>query len=1052
MPLNFVLAEIYDAVILTDLNGTITFWNASSEVVYGYSETEMLGQSVACLYHNPEQLSGVIERLLVEGRYETEVSCRTKSGEDVYIDLRLSVHRDEQGEILALIGVGRDITQRQQIEQDLNLKLGAIEAAEDGIAILKNNQFIYLNRAHLQMFGYTQPEELVGKSWQVFYSECEVQRIERDIFPILVDQLTWSGEALATRKDGSTFHEALSLTITPEGLLICVCQDITQRKQIEQELKNKVEREQLIFEITQRIRQSLDLATIFETACTEIRKVVQADRVGIFKFYPDANFDDGEFVAESVSEGFPSAKRIKVHDHCFGANYASLYAQGRCFVVDDIYNHGLSLCHTEILAEFDVKANLVMPLLCGENLWGLLCIHQCATTRHWLTDEIDLTQQLANQLAIAIQQADSYQKAQTELLIRQQTEAQLKQQLQQQRALADIALQIRHLLRLEEMLKICTAQVQEALQSDRVIVFRLFEDGHSQIVEEAVRAKFPALKNMSWEDEVWSEDILSRYWQGLPRIVPDVMNDTWTDCLVEYSQIGKIRSKVVAPILQETQDLENHRWVVPQNNYKLWGVLVVHACERQRVWEASEADFLQQVANQLAIAIQQVNLFEQLQAELVKRRTVQVEITQRNVELKIEKQRAEAANRAKSEFLANMSHELRTPLNAILGMNEGLQDEVFGVVNAKQQRALSLVESSATHLLSLINDILDLAKVESGQVTLDFELINIESLCSSSLQFVKQQAFHKKIKLETSICKTLPKLTGDERRIRQILINLLNNAVKFTPEQGTVKLQVSVLTADRKVKIPSEVPQFLPQQLNVPEVENIYNNQQYLQFAVTDTGIGISAENLQRLFQPFIQVDSNLNRQYEGTGLGLALVKHLTELHGGYIEVTSEPGVGSCFMVNLPCDVISSPPKSELICTEDGVCEEQFKQLETQPEPLILLAEDNQANILTVTSYLEVQGFRFMLAKNGFEALASLEVEKPDLILMDIQMPGMGGLEAIERIRQQAHWQDIPIIALTALAMSGDQERCLAAGANAYLSKPVKLKQLAQQIQQLLSL
>ncbi|UZQ56074.1 PAS domain S-box protein [Trichothermofontia sichuanensis B231] len=392
------------------------------------------------------------------------------------------------------------------------------------------------------------------------------------------------------------------------------------------------------------------------------------------------------------------------------------------------------------------------------------------------------------------------------------------------------------------------------------------------------------------------------------------------------------------------------------------------------------------------------------------------------------------ATRLKDEFLANMSHELRTPLNAILGMTEGLQDEVFGAINKQQKTALETIEKSGVHLLSLINDILDVAKIESGQIKLEKTRVSVVSLCQSSLVFVKQQALKKNIQLYLDIPSDLPELQVDERRIRQVLINLLNNAVKFTPEQGKVVLEVS----SRSQRLATGEPS--------------------LAIAVRDTGIGIAPENLSKLFQPFIQIDSALNRQYSGTGLGLALVKRLVELHGGEVTVSSELGVGSCFTITLPCTTVAAPVTSAVpsACQEAGqlpwpVADGATTETRHRELPLILLAEDNEANIKTISSYLQAKAYRLIVAKTGQAAIAMAQTEQPDLILMDVQMSAMDGLSAMQQIRQDANLAQTPIIALTAQAMPSDRDRCLAVGANAYMSKPIKLKELANLIQTLLN-
>ncbi|WP_271254639.1 PAS domain S-box protein [Pseudanabaena sp. Chao 1811] len=403
-----------------------------------------------------------------------------------------------------------------------------------------------------------------------------------------------------------------------------------------------------------------------------------------------------------------------------------------------------------------------------------------------------------------------------------------------------------------------------------------------------------------------------------------------------------------------------------------------------------------------------------------------------NQKLAISNEQLERVTRLKDEFLANMSHELRTPLNAILGITEGLQEGTFGRLNAQQEKMLKIVASSGSHLLDLINDILDLAKIEAGKLQLECHPTHLERLSQASVMFVKQQAMQKNVQLQVKCAKALPEIAIDERRIRQVLINLLNNAVKFTSDGGSVTLEVTLQEA-----IPEQSPSAIANSVT-----------HWVRLAVIDTGIGIESEALKMLFQPFIQVDSALNRQYEGTGLGLALVKRIVELHGGYVSATSQVGVGSCFEIKLPYNERATPlpKKSSKVSSSDKVI---GKSDDTSPSPVILLAEDNEANIVTLVNYLVAKGYRIIVAKDGQAAIDLVQIEQPDLVLMDIQMPVIDGFEAIKRIRSKQF--TMPIIALTALAMTGDREKCLAAGANDYLSKPIRLKQLTTLIEQLLS-
>ena len=428
------------------------------------------------------------------------------------------------------------------------------------------------------------------------------------------------------------------------------------------------------------------------------------------------------------------------------------------------------------------------------------------------------------------------------------------------------------------------------------------------------------------------------------------------------------------------------------------------------------------------------NKLEQANQQLANySQTLEYKVKERTVDLLAAKEAADRANRAKNDFLANMSHELRTPLNTILGMTQALEEQILGELNPKQTKALQATERSAHHLLELINDILDLARVESGMLELDYAPTAVVSMCHFCLTVVKQQANQKGVHLDSKLSHTLPAFIMDERRIREVLINLLSNAVKFTPTGGRVTLEV----------VYQQQPSLLDQ-TNTSETAS----RDILKFIVSDTGIGIKPDYIDRLFKPFVQIDSALNRQYAGTGLGLALVKQITELHGGTVAVTSAVGAGSTFIIEIPCEAVSPPSSSENPQDSDQSCP---SSLASEQRETILLVEDDADNITVLKGYLTAKGYSVCVASNGHQAISAIVTTVPDVILMDIQMPGMDGLEAIQRIRREPTLANIPIIAVTALAMKGDRDRCLAAGANAYLSKPVNLGQLVITIKRLLA-
>jgi PAS domain S-box-containing protein len=390
-------------------------------------------------------------------------------------------------------------------------------------------------------------------------------------------------------------------------------------------------------------------------------------------------------------------------------------------------------------------------------------------------------------------------------------------------------------------------------------------------------------------------------------------------------------------------------------------------------------------------------------------------VQQRTAKFSLANAELARAARLKDEFLANMSHELRTPLSAILSMSELLTDGTYGKINTDQLKAVGHIEYGGRHLLSLINDILDLSKIEAGKMQLEPENIIIDGVCHSCIQMVKLIAMRKQVSVRFSSDEKVKTLFADQRAVKQILVNLLNNAVKFTP-QGKVTLK-----------------------LQGDEINRVVN------INVIDTGIGIPEHELDNLFKPFVQIDSGLNRKHEGTGLGLALVYKLVKLHGGSLRVKSEVGKGSTFTVSLPwqeSDKVPSLHEDDYVTTKKDI---KIRHAGA----VVLMAEDNETNIVAVESGLTRYGYNIIVTRNGIEAIDRAHETLPALILMDIQMPGMDGLEATKQIRADADEQlaKIPIIALTALAMPGDQKRCLAAGANLYLSKPVNVKRLVEEIE-----
>ncbi|MBF2006985.1 MAG: response regulator [Chlorogloeopsis fritschii C42_A2020_084] len=389
-------------------------------------------------------------------------------------------------------------------------------------------------------------------------------------------------------------------------------------------------------------------------------------------------------------------------------------------------------------------------------------------------------------------------------------------------------------------------------------------------------------------------------------------------------------------------------------------------------------------------------------------------------------QELERTNQLKNQFLANTSHEIRTPLSSIIGFTHLLLAKGYEPNNERHQEYLHIIQSSGKHLLALINDILDLSKIEANQLEMQWETVDLPTLCRNILTLVKEKAANKGLKLVLELDPNVTTFVADSLRLKQMLLNLLFNALKFT-DSGTVGLQVKA-------------------------------NGSFMHFTVWDTGTGISQEHQAELFQPYFQIASAIVSREEGTGLGLAVTQKLAELHGGWVEVESEVERGSRFTIVLPLNQAEVEEEGER--RRQGETTEVALQVSTpqlygelppehlhtitlNPSTEILLVENDPPNAKLMQNYLESLGYQVICVKNAAQMWEVLNQVKPGIILLDVHLPDKNGLLVVKQLRTDRNYQAIPVIAQTAMAMKGDRETCLAAGFHDYISKPIDLPLLA---------
>ncbi|MEH2067568.1 MAG: response regulator [Nostoc sp.] len=628
----------------------------------------------------------------------------------------------------------------------------------------------------------------------------------------------------------------------------------------------------------------------------------------------------------------------------------------------------------------------------------------------------------------------------TDITERKLAEEALRESAERERAIAQVIQRMRQTLDLETIFAATTQELRQVLNCDRVAVYRFDPNWSGKFISESVAEGWISLLEEQKNDSHLTEDILEdgrclikilhradnqeqdAFFEGVYTedasfcCIPDIYNAEFHPCYIKLLERFQAKAYIIVPILFGNQ---------------LWGLLASYQNSALRQWKSEEVNIVVQISNQLAVALQQAQLLAQMQKQ-----------SQALQEAAIA---ADAANRAKSEFLANMSHELRTPLNAILGFTQLMSHD--GALSTEHQQNLTIINRAGEHLLNLINDILEMSKIEAGRITLNLSSFDLIRLLQNLEEMLRFRATSKGLELVFEYTSELPQFVqADESKLRQVLLNLLGNAIKFT-DTGRVTLRVRMGsgTEDTKTRERSDAK----------TINLFVSSFQSLIFEIQDTGCGIAPEEINLLFQAFGQTETGRKSQ-QGTGLGLAISRKYVQLMGGDINVTSTVGKGSKFTFDIK---ISLAAASEVHTKQTK--RRILSLAPAQNKYRILVVDDATDSRLVLIKILTAIGFIVEEAANGEEAIALWQQWQPHLILMDMRMPIMDGYEAtkiikatedtiISNLKSKIQIRKTIIIALTAHAFEEQREAMSKAGCDDFINKPFRKEELLEKLSEYL--
>ncbi|MEA5469524.1 PAS domain S-box protein, partial [Spirulina sp. 06S082] len=926
------------------------------------SSSTLIGQEYLQYIHPDDRAASqeAMQRAISTGQpYELEQRIQRPNGEIHYLLLRGQPVTNETGQVIRLFGTALDISDRKQLEEEIAQQKRFLNAIIDYIPmgvfvkdVKDEMRYVIWNQFSERNLGVPRADLLGRNNWEVFPEELahSWQEEDRELLRVKQAIVYPEQEIDNPERQIQMWLQTTKAPIADEfgeiTHILGIFNDISERRRAEIALRKSEKKYRDLVETSQDIIWSMDLDgcyTFVNPAMTRI-----------------CGYEPEEIINRPFWDFIPLYQR-RVNTPQF-----------------------LRVLQGKPLIQHEQK------YLAKGDRWIYLQVNAIAV--------YDESGQVIGVTGTA-----------TDITERKRVEEALRESVDREVAIATIIERMRRTLEIETIFSTTTQELRRVLNCDRVIIYRFNPDWSGEVVAEAVGEEWISLldqdrdrfamttasddcvikllyETITIEDTHLKKTQGGGYRRGTRYIcIEDIYTEKFAPCYLKLLEKFQARAYLTVPIFTSVQENENEN-EKSQTAPKLWGLLASYQNSAPRHWQEEEINMAIQIGTQMGIALQQAELLEKTQ--------------QQSEALKIAKETADAGNRAKSEFLASMSHELRTPLNAILGFTQLMVRD--DRLDREHQENLNIINRSGEHLLALINDVLEMSKIEAGRATFNEDDFNLYRLLDSVEDMLRMKANGKGLQLICDRDRDLPQFVStDAQKLRQVLINLLSNAIKFT-DTGFVTLRV-----------------------------NKRREKQKLYFEVEDTGCGIASEDVEKIFEAFGQTKDGA-KSSEGTGLGLPISQQFVRLMGGELDLESERGRGSKFFFEIPINM-----SSEHILESSISSQKKLRAIVSPDFPDVpyrfLIVEDREYNRLLLLNLLTSLGFEVETANNGVEAIAMWESWQPHFIWMDIQMPIMDGYEATRQIRLQEEklgnekdldlFDRVPIVALTASAFLEDRAK-----------------------------